>query len=216
MAPRRADATPTPTEQVRRGQLIEATIDLICDKGCAAASLSAIAQQAGMSKAAVLYHFSSKDNLTQATLTHVLDSVTAYVTERVALASEPKGAVVAYVRSVVGYQRTERRHVRVVAEMLLDRRSGAASPVGRWGMLARLLADGQRAGVFREFDPEVVALAVGGAIEGVVSRWLTQPEFDLDAAASELETFTLYAIERPRPRLPAQASPESSAPRSVL
>lgn len=166
MAPRRADATPTATEQVRRGQLIEATIDLICDRGCAAASLSAIAQQAGMSKAAVLYHFSSKDNLTQATLTHVLDSVTAYVTERVAHAAGPKGAVVAYVRSVVGYQRTERRHVRVIAEMLLDRRSGAASPVGRWGMLVRLLADGQRAGVFREFDPQMVALAVGGAIEG--------------------------------------------------
>ncbi|WP_405780069.1 TetR family transcriptional regulator [Streptomyces sp. NBC_01378] len=87
MAPRRADATPTPTEQVRRGQLIEATIDLICERGCAVASLSAIAQQAGMSKAAVLYHFSSKDNLTQATLTHVLDSVTAYVTERVAHAA---------------------------------------------------------------------------------------------------------------------------------
>ncbi|MCX5435204.1 MULTISPECIES: hypothetical protein [unclassified Streptomyces] len=118
-------------------------------------------------------------------------------------------------RSVVGYQRTERRHVRVIAEMLLDRQSGAASPVGRWGMLARLLADGQRAGVFREFDPQTVALAVGGAIEGVVSHWLTHPELDLDAAASELETFTLYAIERPRTRLPAQAS-ASSAPRSVL
>ncbi|MFB7992560.1 TetR/AcrR family transcriptional regulator [Streptomyces sp. NPDC056002] len=216
MAPRRADTTPTPTEQMRRGQLIEATIDLICDRGCAAASLSAIARQAGMSKAAVLYHFSSKDNLTQATLTHVLDSVTAYVTERVAQASGPKEAVVAYVRAEVGHQRTERRHVRVIAEMLLDRQSGAAPSVGRWDMLARLLADGQRAGVFREFDPQTVALAVGGAIEGVVSHWLTRPAFDLDAAASELETFTLHAIERPRPRLPAQASPASSVPPSVL
>ncbi|MFC9671457.1 hypothetical protein [Streptomyces sp. NPDC056949] len=92
--------------------------------------------------------------------------------------------------------------------------AGAASSVGRWGMLARLLADGQRACVFREFDPQTVALAVGGAIEGAVSHWLTHPELDLDAAASELETFTLYAIERPRTRLPAQAS--SSAPCSVL
>lgn len=50
----------------------------------------------------------------------------------------------------------------------------------------------------------------------MISHWLTHPEFDLDAAADELETFTLYAIERPRTRLPAQASPASSAPRSVL
>ncbi|WP_030682971.1 TetR/AcrR family transcriptional regulator [Streptomyces sp. NRRL B-1347] len=199
---RHADA-PTFTEQARRRQLIECTIDLISTKGYPSTSLSAIAEQAGLSKAAVLYHFASKDNLTRATLAHVLEEFTAYVSERVAAAPEPRAAVVAYVRAMVGYQRENRRHVRVITEMLLDdhggtrlKTPGSHDTAGRWQALAELLAAGQEAGHFRPFDPTTVSLAVGGAIDGVISHWLAHPDLDLNAAADELVTFTLRAIDR--------------------
>ncbi|GAA3077045.1 hypothetical protein GCM10020000_73240 [Streptomyces olivoverticillatus] len=48
----------------------------------------------------------------------------------------------------------------------------------------------------REFDPQTVALAIGGAIDNVIAHWLVHPELDLDAAADELVDFTLHAIER--------------------
>ncbi|MFI6688996.1 TetR family transcriptional regulator [Streptomyces sp. NPDC050485] len=51
------------TEQAGRRQLIEATIDSIATRGYPATSLAAIAEQAGVSKAAVLYHYASKDQL---------------------------------------------------------------------------------------------------------------------------------------------------------
>lgn len=57
MTPRRGagpDAL-TFTERARRQQLIDATIDLISTRGYPATSLSAIAERAGLSKAAVLY-----------------------------------------------------------------------------------------------------------------------------------------------------------------
>ncbi|MCK9921199.1 TetR/AcrR family transcriptional regulator [Frankia sp. AgPm24] len=63
MTPRRS-ADPgqlTFTEQARRRQLIECTIDLVSTRDYAATSLSAIAEAVGISKAAVLYHFASKD-----------------------------------------------------------------------------------------------------------------------------------------------------------
>ncbi|MFE0171283.1 TetR/AcrR family transcriptional regulator [Streptomyces sp. NPDC059002] len=203
MTSRRGDGTPTFTEQARRGQLIECTIDLISTKGFPATSLAAIAERAGLSKAAVLYHFSSKDNLTRATLSYVLERFTSYVEEKVAAAPDPHAAVVAYVRAMVGYQRDNRRHVRVITEMLLDdadgtrlKNPGGHDTAGRWNTLADLLAAGQRAGALREFDPPTVALAIGGAIDGVIGHWLVHPDLDLDAAADELETFTLYAIEK--------------------
>ncbi|MFD9902957.1 TetR/AcrR family transcriptional regulator [Streptomyces sp. NPDC059063] len=199
---RRAD-TLTFTEQARRTQLIECTIDLISTRGYPATSLAAIADQAGLSKAAVLYHFTSKDNLTQATLTHVLDQFGAYVTERVAAEEDPRDAVIAYVRAMVGYQQANRRHVRVITEMLLDdgggtrlKTPGSHDTAGRWQALADLLAAGRSTGRFRAFDPTVVSLAVGGAIDGVISHWLAHPDLDLDAAADELVTFTLNAIDR--------------------
>ncbi|WP_405844214.1 TetR/AcrR family transcriptional regulator [Streptomyces platensis] len=217
MTPRRGDGPdePTFTERARRQQLIDATIDLISTRGYPATSLSAIAERAGLSKAAVLYHFSSKDNLTRAALEQVIEQFSAYVTERLARAAGPREAIVAYVRAMIGYQQANRRQVRVITEMLLDdgggasRSSEAESGGGtrlktpgshdthrRWQRLAELLTEGQKAGVLREFNPQTVALAIGGAIDGVIAHWLAHPELDLDAAAAELEEFTLHAIER--------------------
>jgi TetR/AcrR family transcriptional regulator len=194
---------PTFTEQARRRQLIEATIDSIATRGYPATSLAAIAEQAGVSKAAVLYHYASKDKLTEATLAHVLGRFMAYVTERVEHEGDPKAALVAYVRAMIGYQQANRRHVRVIIEMLLDdqggtklKAPGSHDTAGRWQGLAELLTKGQETGGFREFDTRTVALAIGGAIDGVIAHWLVHPELDLDAAAAELVTFTLLAVER--------------------
>ncbi|MGW2632155.1 TetR/AcrR family transcriptional regulator [Streptomyces chattanoogensis] len=205
MTPRRraAPGAPTFTERARRQQLIDCTIDLISTRGYPATSLSAIAERAGLSKAAVLYHFSSKDNLTAAALTQVLEEFSAYVGERVARETNPRDAVVAYVRAMIGYQQAHRRQVRVITEMLLDdhggtrlKTPGSHDTHGRLQALTALLTEGQKAGVLREFHPETVALAIGGAIDGVIAHWLVHPDLDLDAATAELVTFTLNAIER--------------------
>ncbi|GHC53738.1 TetR/AcrR family transcriptional regulator [Streptomyces cinnamoneus] len=205
MASRRnaGPAGPTFTERARQQQIVECTIDLIADRGYPATSLAAIAEEAGISKAAVLYHFTSKDNLDRATLDHVLEQFFAHVTERVERAQDPVAAVVAYVRAMIGYQQANRRHVRVITEMLLDdgggtrlRTPGSHDTHDRWQALARLLAAGQEAGLLRQFDTRTTALAIGGAIDNVISYWLVHPDFDLDAAADELVTFTVHAIER--------------------
>ncbi|TVT54945.1 TetR/AcrR family transcriptional regulator [Amycolatopsis rhizosphaerae] len=203
MTPRRDRDTPTFTERARRQQLIDSTIGLISTRGYPATSLAAIAEDAGISKAAVLYHFSSKDELTQAALTYVLERFTRFVRDRVDNAPDPRAAVLASVRGMIEYQRDNRNHVRVITEMLLDDKGGTQlktpgqHDVGRrWQTLADLLVAGQRAGQFREFDPQVVALAIGGAIDNVVSHWLVHPDLDLDRAADELEEFTRRAIDR--------------------
>ncbi|MEU7640443.1 MULTISPECIES: TetR/AcrR family transcriptional regulator [unclassified Streptomyces] len=205
MSPRRS-ADPeaaTFTERARRQQLIDCTIDLISTRGYPATSLSAIAERAGVSKAAVLYHFSSKDNLTRAALAQVMDQFGTYVRERVERAPDPLAAVVAYVHAMIGYQGENRRQVRVITEMLLDddggtrlKTPGSHDTYDRWQALAALLTEGQQSGVLREFDPCTVALAIGGAIDGVIGHWLAHPDLDLDAAAAELETFTLNAVAR--------------------
>jgi TetR/AcrR family transcriptional regulator len=98
----------------------------------------------------------------------------------------------------------------VITEMLLDdaggtklKTPGSHDTGGRWQGLAELLAAGQRAGSLRPFDTRTVALAIGGAIDGVVSHWLAHPEMDLDAAADELVTFTLNATGPREPHAPA-------------
>ncbi|CAM01186.1 TetR family transcriptional regulator [Saccharopolyspora erythraea NRRL 2338] len=199
--PRRTAATFT--ERARRRQIIDSTIELISVRGYTGTSLSAIAEAAGISKAAVLYHFSSKDNLTEATLQHVFEQYTAYVMERVERAADAREAVLAYVRAMISYSRDNRRHIRLITEVLLDDKGGTRLKApgsheagGRLRGLADLLAAGQEAGLLRDFDTTTIALAIGGAIDGVVSQWLADPELDLDAATEELESFVILAIDR--------------------
>lgn len=192
------DARPlTFTEEARRRQIIDCTIGLIAEKGHAGASLSAIAASAGISKAAVLYHFTSKDNVVVAAFGHVLEGYVASVSEQVDAASDAEGMLVAYIRGSMGYLRDHPTHVRVLAEGL--ERSGVAEPgspgaASRWQSVAAILTDGQRAGQFRPFDAKVLAIAIGGALDAVVAEWITDPAMDLDAAAAELETAVLAAI----------------------
>ena len=58
------------TERARRQQLIGVTIEQVAQRGFAGASLARIAEAAGITKAAVLYHFGSKD--AQATAQEIL------------------------------------------------------------------------------------------------------------------------------------------------
>ena len=69
----------TLTRRVRRAQLIEVTVELVADKGYAGVSLSGIAERAGITKPAVLYHFSSKAEIVNAAYEHVLSALTTQV-----------------------------------------------------------------------------------------------------------------------------------------
>ncbi len=189
------------TEEARRRQIIDCTIELVADRGPAGTSLSGIAARAGISKAAVLYHFASKDAVMDATMRHVLVSYADAVGERVDAADGPEPMLVAYLRGAVGYLREHPSHVRVLVEGLVRDRDGARelapgapARASRWQGVASILELGQQAGVFRSFDPRVLALVIGGALDGVVAEWIGDPGLDLDAAAAELETAVLLAV----------------------
>ncbi|MGI9004183.1 MAG: TetR/AcrR family transcriptional regulator [Pseudonocardia sp.] len=194
------DRTLTFTEQARRRQIVEGTVALMAERGYAATSLSAIAERAGISKAAVLYHFASKDKVIEATLLHVYDGVVGVVGERVGRAGDPVAMLVAYLRGLVEYMRDNPTHVRIIVEILgqdregaRERTAGSPDATSRWQALAGILSAGQDTGQLRPFDIRVMALAIGGAIDGVVAEWLADPDLDLDAAADELETAVLLA-----------------------
>ncbi len=180
-------------EEARRRQIVACTAELVARKGAAGVSLSAIAAAAGISKAAVLYHFASRDAVLAATTTHVLDAFVAAVGGAVDAADGPEPMVLAYLSSTVAHFRAHPAHLRVMAE------TAAGAPVdGRTGAVAGIVAAGQAAGVFRPGDPRVLAVIVSGALDAVVAHWLADPAFDIEAAAAELELAVLRML-RPDP-----------------
>jgi TetR/AcrR family transcriptional repressor of bet genes len=65
----------TAPKEVRRLQLIEATVDCIAERGISGTTMAAITGRAGLSMGIVSLHFESKENLLNATLTHLSQEV---------------------------------------------------------------------------------------------------------------------------------------------
>lgn len=205
MARIKAERELTFTERARREQIIGCAIELVAEVGAAGASLSRIAERAGISKAAVLYHFGSKDEIMHLALSSVLEQLVASVGAEVDQAQDAIGAIEAYLRSMVAYIQANPTHLRIMTDAIAaEQLTGGASATesagnmrtGRWQAVAGMLAAGQQAGEFRDFDPRTVAIWIGGALDGLVGEWLEDRSFDLDAAVEELIRGVRLAIAR--------------------
>lgn len=195
----------TITEQARRAQLIAVTIDVIAEHGYAGCSLQRIADAAGITKAAVIYHFASKNLVIQAAYEAVIASLTEYMWIRMQAATSAAGTVDAYVISLIGYMDMNPRHVRMIVEALdndtgIEDRPTSAS---RWKLLAGLIDTAKRAGSYREdVDSQMLAIILGGAIDAVVAQSLSDPAFDLNRATAVV----LDILHRTATSASAQAS----------
>jgi AcrR family transcriptional regulator len=179
---------PTITEQARRSQFIEVTIELVARRGSAGASLSRIAEAAGVSKAAVLYHFPTKNAVVEAAYEAVLKALVEHVGAAVA-AHEGAAAVGAYIRSLVEYMRAHPDRARVIIVGIVTGEDGAdeSSSPTRWQPVAAFIDAAKAAGVYRDqVDSQTTAVIINGAIDGIVSQGLDDPGFDTARAADEL------------------------------
>lgn len=168
-------------ERARRAQLIEVTIELVADDGYQGASLARIAERAGLSKAAVLYHFASKDALVRAAHEQTLTALTAHVTAALEAADTAQQPA-AYIRSMVGHLRAHPRHTRMLVEAMSNG-FGAHGAPERWQALAEIL---ETAWPGRLADTRTAAVIIGGAIDGIVNESLQDPGYDTGAAAEQL------------------------------
>lgn len=178
----------TITEQARRAQLVGVTIDLVARHGYAGASLARIAEAAGISKAAVLYHFPSKDAVVRAAYGSVLESLTGYV--GAAIDSQTGAAAVeAYIRSLVAYMREHPAHTRMIVEALTEETgiTGTPNAASRRESVAGLIDAAKAAGDYEpDVEAQATAVIINGAIDAIVSESLTDPDFDTSHAAEQL------------------------------
>ncbi|WP_053617161.1 TetR/AcrR family transcriptional regulator [Nocardiopsis sp. NRRL B-16309] len=189
--PRGADSArqPTLTERARRRQLVAVTIGLVAEHGYAACSLQRIADAAGITKGAVIYHFASKNAVIRAAYDAVIEALTERVGTAVGLAPGPAAAVDAYVESMIGHMAENPTHVRVLTEALAPAvdtgvDDGPASPERR-RVLADLVTAAVSAGEYRaDLDAATLAVILNGAIDAVVAQTLADPGYDLTAATA--------------------------------
>ena len=182
------------TEAARRAQIITAAIDTIAEAGYGQASLARIAERAGISKGVISYHFAGKDDLIREIVAEVLAKGQAYMLPRILAEKSGEGMLRAYIESNLAFMREHRNHVVATFEIFLNARGEDGSALldeksldYTVTSLQQVLAHFQAVGDFRpDFDPQVMAVAIRGAIDNVPPRMARDRTLDVDRYAREL------------------------------
>jgi betaine-aldehyde dehydrogenase len=103
-APARAE-----TEDQRRRQLINATIETLADVGFSACTLGEIARRAGVSPGLVAHYFGDKDGLLEATLRYMVTRLGHSAARRLSSIRDPRARVQAVIDSTLSPEEFERR-----------------------------------------------------------------------------------------------------------
>ncbi|RZQ63734.1 TetR/AcrR family transcriptional regulator [Amycolatopsis suaedae] len=189
------DTGRTVTEQARRAQIIGAAVEVIAELGYARASFARIVERAGLSSTRMIsYHFADKAELMSAIIGTVFQVKDEFLGERIDGTTDRAALLRAYITSEVEFLGRHPDGALAVAEICANARDSAGTQMFnepvlremRVGRIERQLRQGQREGVFGEFDVPLMALAIRQAIDGVATRLAAEPDLDLAHCGREL------------------------------
>lgn len=180
-------------EAARHAQIVACAIETLAEEGFPRASLARIAERAGVSKSVIVYHFGGKDRLFEQVIAEIYAAATEAVRPRLEAEETAVGRLRAYIEARVGFLATHRRHMLALFEIWMNFRDkdgelrlGESAAKSTVDAIELVLRDGQRSGEFGDFAPDVMAMAVRQAIDGVLLQLRLQPDLDLDTYTREL------------------------------
>jgi AcrR family transcriptional regulator len=186
---------PTFTETARRAQLIECAIETIATLGYIQASLAQIATSADISKSAITYYFTSKEELIAQVITAIYDDAAAYIGPRIAAQPSATLRLQAYIEAHVEYISAHLTQMMALMEIAVNFRTDdgklrnrAATAERARAPLEALLRNGQQEGDFRDFDVGVMVGTIRSAIDALPRLLIANPEADAGLYARELVT----------------------------
>jgi AcrR family transcriptional regulator len=177
------------TATARRSQIMAATVEVIAEVGYAQTSFARIADRAGLSSTRLIsYHFAGKEELMSSVAEDTIASIGAYMTSRLSRLTDADAQLRAYIEGTVEYIAANRARMLALMDIFLAgaldydaaRDQIVVSP------LEAILRRGQAGGLFRDFDPRVMAVVVQRAVDGLPFLLASTPDLDCVHYASEL------------------------------
>ena len=177
-----------------REKILETATRLFSSQGYGSTSLSQVANEAGVSKALIFWHFDSKEKLFQSSLQRALEPYFINVVDALD-GLEELGQMHRLIDLYYDFIQENLESIRFVLGLLLRDEKHPENPVTRIGELLqvfqKLIADivesGRTAGKFRlDADPETEASLVLCSLNGaLVERFLSQQSTPPDRALLE-------------------------------
>ena len=185
---------PTFIEETRRKQIIESTILTLAERGFINTSLADIADNIGVTKGVISYHFDNKDELIDATLETIIQTQVGLRQTRIDEQISPVEKFKAYILANLEFLRVYPTYVPAMIELWAnystpkakDRFNHTAYEPARL-QLGEIFLLGQEQGVFACFDHLTMASLIQGMIDGVTFQWSFNPgHLDLDKSFEEI------------------------------
>ena len=164
-----------------RDALVDVGTEIVRDEGVAAVNVAKVLARSALSTRAFYRHFDSKDDLVAAVFLRMARTETRRLKRKMAAASNPVEAVVAWIdgRLDLAFNDRIRSDLRRLSLEAQTQMFAAPQLIGAayreiLEPLAHQLQTGRDAGVFPDADPEGDALSIHGAIWASVERqWAT-------------------------------------------
>ena len=171
----------------KRRQILDAAVRVFARQGFHATRVADIADEAGVAYGLVYHYFRSKDDVLNELFTERWSLLLAAIEE----ADRAGGPHRERLAAVAGFIVDSYRHDPELMKVIIVEVTRAANSFGRthlpeirsaYESIAKIVADGQRAGAFRaDVEPLFASMTFYGSIEQLLSGWI----FDLIATSDE-------------------------------
>ncbi|WNV84680.1 helix-turn-helix domain-containing protein [Umezawaea sp. Da 62-37] len=185
-------------EDQRRGQIVAAAIAELADRGYADASLTRIAERAGISKGLLWHYFAGKDDLMRSTVTTTVTTIGNRIAGELDLTAPVPDIIRAALHHAAALHLTHRaeltaldhivhnlRHTDGTRQLTLD--FYEETHQGQESLFRR----GQAEGTLRAFDTRVMAITYQGAIDVMLACLENDPDIDPHDYADKLADILL-------------------------
>ena len=191
-----------------RARILDAALDLFSEQGFEGTTLQQIADRLGFTKAALYYHFRSKDDLLQALhqpATHDVDALLAAYAQRPDTPARRRQFIEDYVDFLL-------HHRRLIAYTFRDLATIAHPAIASSAAQRRARLEAMLAGDELDFNEQVRIAMVFGGIHAVIARY---PDSDAPTLREALLR-TAESLLRPRRRTPARQRRKSENDRPLI
>ncbi len=163
----------------RRWQILRAALDLFVRRGYAETTIGQIAEAAAMSTGLMFHYFSSKEDLYLALVAIGVEGTKA---PQASGACDAVGYFEGFLGQLFSFIESEPWVPQMFVLMGRARRDGApeavrelALSVDQMQRSAEVIAEGQRAGLFRAGDPLQLSQTFWASVQGVMEQWAADP-----------------------------------------
>lgn len=185
-------------------EILHCTMETMADVGYVRTTIGVVSKQLGVSKGVIQYHFSSKEELVQEVIAYIYATARDFMSAQIWNTTDEWKQICSFIEVSCQFYQQYPTYIKALQTIRVNfqpaKHESLANTFYKQELidLASVFVSGQAKGIFRAFDPDIVALTLRQALNGVTTCIYNEPSYDVRRHADELTTLFEQALLRDR------------------